>query len=478
MEPRGVGQDYGVGSTDRLCWTHRMYGIMPLEQYVGNYDSILENKPFQFGNMKGKILNKSRFFNDHSDYEVLLRTNVPGKYFKYFDTAGPVSGSSDIEVCRSHLGKSSVPSSSRLNLSPIKNHSDNGVKDSEVLLGKQPSSGSRNQSSYNRKENEYTLNLGDLNEVSHSPEPQPRDAYEYKSTARFRSENQNKSQPKTKNKIANKDKYENTNRNQPHEYGHGFDTSVSLDDVTELRRGNMDHIYDEAFKVLGNSSLVDDKGKQLNVLIRNLIENLQDLKRKNSSLASNNNDLNMIIKDLNSLIVSYKSKLNSYYTENKSLKAKLASASKLLHKQDSVIPKSSEPNSMNHRQDIDSMCDIEEIDKQITLLQKKKSDLMKRKKLVIPTDLSQLSDDIVNKLLAKLQSHNEDNHTESRNSQANINFDCPFCDVSKKEDLFSSLLSNSTNNQLSQEKMIDLLAERINLKLNKDNSSKAIPDIW
>lgn len=422
--------------------------MLPLEEYVANYDSILEDKPFQFGNMKGKVLDKSKFFNDHSDYEVLLRDQIPNKYSSYFYFP---NNDSEIELGRSSIkenvningtkNNNKKVNSNKLNLSPIKNHSDNinsSIKDSEVLFKKDYSSVPEYlQKDIKSSDTDFSLDLGDLD--------LPKNHKRYNSNLR---------------KPSNSNSYiKSSNILQK-----SFD--INIDDI--------DDFCEQTFKILNKNSLEDKDGKELNFMIQTLIENLKDLKSENSLLKSNSQEMKLIVNDLNKLINSYKSKLKSYYLENKTLKSKL----------NATLQQKLVTDSINTIENIDQSNDtdnLDDIDKQIKKLKEKREKIVqaKSKKPFTDINLSELSDNIVNRLLIQLQNHKNGNHSEaSKHALDNDHQDCPFCVKSKENDLFSTLFSNSSCKELGQNQIIELLAERIKMKLNTNTDNKNIPDIW
>lgn len=429
-----------------------MYGIMPLEEYVANYDSILENKPFKFGNMKGKVLNKSRFFNDHSDYEVLLRENIPEKYQPYFES--PVNSPTSLKKTNSdELDIEIGRSSNNLNLSPIKTNQENGVKDTEVLFKKSTKNHTNDVNLLKGKQNsnvsttDYSLDLGDLN---------------LKKKGRS-------------SKVAD------------------IDIDFTVD--------NIDHLEGQHFKKLSRHSLEDNEGKKLNSMIQTLVTNLKDVKSENVNLRKNVDDLNAIVKDLNALVGNYKDKLRNYHRENKLLKLKLKNTLKAQNEKSIVyekeyLPVIDKPDSA----DKDENIDIDEIDEKIRELMSRRESLQKQSQAHTP-NLEGLSDEIVNKLLSQLKEHskhdsrpelvekakNNENcprdhshdstHDELRDDQHGIHRDCPFCEDSAKKASIPTFLLNSKNSDLSQEEIIELLAERLRVKMNID-ASKSVPDIW
>ncbi|GMF06228.1 unnamed protein product [Ambrosiozyma monospora] len=72
-----------------------MFDSLPIEQYDANMQAYYKKRPFPFGNMKGKVLNKSKFLDDGLDVELIMRRNVPPKYAKYFEspTGNDIDGS-------------------------------------------------------------------------------------------------------------------------------------------------------------------------------------------------------------------------------------------------------------------------------------------------------------------------------------------------------------------------------------------------
>ncbi|GAV28731.1 hypothetical protein PMKS-002206 [Pichia membranifaciens] len=416
-----------------------MYGIMPLEEYVANYDSILENKPFKYGNMKGKRLNKSKFFNDYSDYEILLRNEVPPKYYKYFDDHSSDAMIDDIEIGRSN----------KLNLSPVKNHQENGVKDSELLSKKESKLESdsttlfRNlKKSMVNDENSFSLDLGNL------------DIPNSNNRKRNLSAKLLKTNPTGNRKL-------NT-----------FETS----EIDELE--DFDALYEMTFKLLNKNSVVDKEGKQLNLMIQSLLETLKTVKDENIQFKANSENMKLIIKDLNSLINSYKSKLRDYYEENKSLKTMIKNERKMTRN-----IKSSDTSRNNIEVESE---DLKSIDEQIYLLQVKRQRLMEGEKLNRESkeiNLGNLSEDIVRKLMKQLQEHN--GHMDDSKNATPTNFNenhdnCPFCKKQSKtsDNLLTKLLSSSQMTSLDQDEIIDLLASRIKFKLDTSNDGKKLPDIW
>lgn len=389
-----------------------MYGILPLEEYVANYDSILENKPFKFGNMKNRVLDKSKFFHDYSDYEILLRNEIPEKYSKYFCDAKNLEfdDEADIEIGRSN----------KLNLSPVKNILENGIKDSEVLFKKDKKFKIVNGKD-NEDDAEFSLDLGNLLSRNKQAQPKPQS----KKESKYSSENNTKE-------------------------------IIDID--------NIDNFYEKTFKILSKNSLVDNDGKQLNYMIKSLIENLKDLKIDNNLLKTNSNDMKTIINDLNKLIDSYKSKLRLYYNENKNLK--------------NIVKNQKFYDDDNNNDNIDSSDqideDIDSLDKKINLLQLKRQRLIEKRKhnnsYQKNLNIDELSDNIVDKLMKQLQDHNQHNN--------NSHSDCPFCENTKQSDIILTSLLTSNLKISNQENIIELLAERIKCKLDKNNDNKSIPDIW
>lgn len=408
---------------------------MPLEEYVANYDAILESKPFKYGNMKGKVLNKSQFFNDHSDYEVLLRKDIPHKYDKYFskefvdqkeqksrfqkrnDGFNPDNKGDDIEI--------EYARSNNINLSPIKSPMERGIKDSEVLLKKSHKNSISDTLDYLRSGNnteklmstDYSLDLGNL---------------------------ASKQKPIQKNEKPSMYEKQSIRPNPNLEFSDSqFDDS--------------DETYEQTFKKLNKSSLINDDGKEVNSMIMKLMENLKDLKTENMKLQKDTNDMKFIIKDLNDLASAYKIKLKSYYLENKSLKSKLQHTI-LEQPQHKATP---------------SVNNLDSIDEQIKLLLKKKELLIQTSKQNV--DLSSLSDDIVKKLMNQLKIHNSENHKEDECLGAHHN--CPFCQTKPaEENLIQSLFSKDSFK--SQESIIDLLAERLKSKMVQLDHGKDVPEIW
>lgn len=416
-----------------------MYGIMPLEQYVANYDSILENKPFKYGNMKGKKLDKSKFFNDYTDYEILLRNDVPQKYFKYFDDPSD-NRIDDVEIGRSN----------KLNLSPVKGHQENGIKDSELLSKKESNSENdptilfKNlKKSLANDENNFSLDLGELN-LSNSSNRKKSLPAESRST-----------NPQYNFKLNNSHKFD-------------FDKFEDFDALCE-----------KTFKLLNKNSLVDKEGKELNMMIQSLLETLKTVNEENTRLKSNSNNLKLIIKDLNSLINSYRSKLRDYYEENRSLKAMINNEKKYNRNSKSSGSYRNYPEVEDGEETED---DLKSIEKQIYLLQVKRQRLInKENDKDNATNLSSLSEDIVRRLMKQLQDHN--NHMNKNLKCVAVDEtheNCPFCKKESKQsnDLLSSLLSNSKTSSLNQEEIIDLIASRIKNKLDSSNVDKNIPDIW
>lgn len=409
-----------------------MYGIMPLEEYVANYDAILENKPFKFGNMKGKKLNKAKFFNDHSDYEVLLRKEIPDKYTKYFvDSDNQPSNEKnchnfndvydDIEI--------EYPRSNNVNLSPIKSHTEKGIKDSEVLFHKKKLSDdfdflktlkTDKDDTENLMKTEYTLNLGNLGKRDDQVNcTKPRKMQDYQKISSM-----------AEQKL----------------------------DVSDLPIADLDELFEKTFKKLNKNSLDDKDGKELNLAVMKMVENLKDYRSENLKLKNDINDMDLIIKDLNKLASIYKSKLKSYYFENRNLKQQLQKTRQL---RDESIP------SQNNIESVES------IDNKIEALQMKKKLLTSD--VNTKMNVSSLSDKIVEKLMAQLKQHNNENHLSAE--QLNQHQDCPFCEVKTSKDvLFSDLFSS--NSAKSQEQIIDLLAEKLKSKLNTGAQTANLPEIW
>lgn len=411
---------------------------MPLEEYVANYDSILENKPFKYGNMKGKKLDKSKFFNDYSDYEILLRNEVPPKYYKYFDDHLSDSMIDDIEIGRSN----------KLNLSPVKKHQENGVKDSELLSKKESKLESdsttlfRNlKKSLVNDENSFSLDLGNLDIPN--------------------SNNRKRNLPA---KLLKTNPTGNRKLNT-------FETP-EIDEVEDF-----DALYEKTFKLLNKNSVVDNEGKQLNLMIQSLLETLKTVKDENIQFKANSENMKLIIKDLNSLINSYKSKLRDYYEENKSLKTMIKNERKMTR---NIKSSDTTRNNIDVEND-----DLKSIDEQIYLLQVKRQRLMEREKLNRESkeiNLGNLSEDIVRKLMKQLQEHNghmDDNKNATPTSNENHD-SCPFCKKNSKtsDNMLTKLLSNSQMTSLDQDEIIDLLASRIKFKLDTSNDGKKLPEIW
>lgn len=61
-----------------------LYDALATQEYFANYEALLAGEPLPHGNLRGKRLDKNAFFKDNSDYEVLLRKDVPSKYWGYF----------------------------------------------------------------------------------------------------------------------------------------------------------------------------------------------------------------------------------------------------------------------------------------------------------------------------------------------------------------------------------------------------------
>ncbi|KAG0687923.1 component of the polarisome [Pichia californica] len=427
---------------------------MPLEEYVANYDSILENKPFKYGNMKGKVLDKSKFFNDYSDYEILLRNEIPNKYFKYFNL------NDDIEIGRSN---------NKLNLSPIKNHQDNGVKESQVITKKETNLDSIDVSSSDnikKKESifyddddkankQFKLDLGDLN-------INKKENYKQKKTS-------------TLSPIKN---------------------SLNIDDL-DIDGLDIDDLYEKTFKLLNKNSLVDNEGKQLNKMIQLLLENMKSLKLENEKLSINSNNLKLIIKDLNGLVNNYKIKLREYYQENKELKLKLNSeSSKRSNKQRRNLVFENNDNDDNNKEeeeergkDFDNIenDDLDSIDQKIRFLQIKKKKLIERKNVnnVVPQpSIEEISNDIIQKVMQQLQSSKGDDKKESNpqlhhtHTTTNDHDNCPFCNPISKDNsniLFSKVLNPESNINLDD--FIDILADRFKYKMNSVGDDSG-PEIW
>lgn len=420
-----------------LYYCFKMYGIMPLEEYVANYDAILENKPFKFGNMKGKKLNKAKFFNDHSDYEVLLRKEIPEKYAKYFineNRKPSAQKDSDIMGVNNYHDDFEIeyPRSNNMNLSPIKSHTEKGVKDSEVLLGKSGKQIFSDNLNFFKNDNEddteklmkseYTLNLGDLN---------------------------NHNDPFNEDMIQKKvPKYQKVE----------FNSELDKDlDISSLQIDDLDDLFEKTFKKLNKNSLNNKDGKELNSVIMKLVENLKDYKSENSKLKNDVNDMNLIIKDLNKLASVYKTKLKAYYLENRSLKSQL---------QNTHQP---EFESSNSSAKIES---VESIDSEIEALQMRKKLLTQKSNPQI--NISSLSDEIVKKLMNQLIQHNNGNHKSDE--KHNQHQDCPFCETKPSKDSFIRDLFSDKSFK-SQEQIIDLLAERLKSKLSQDGQTN-LPEIW
>ncbi|GMM27311.1 hypothetical protein DAMA08_000270 [Martiniozyma asiatica (nom. inval.)] len=109
---------------------------LPLDSYISNYEAILCDKPLIYGNMKGLTLNKDKFFRDHSDYEVLMRKEIPSKYKKYFSKVADnvdeeeneySEGNSDNESFEIEFGRG-------LQLSPKKNWHQDAQKEGMLNL--------------------------------------------------------------------------------------------------------------------------------------------------------------------------------------------------------------------------------------------------------------------------------------------------------------------------------------------------------
>ncbi|TID18187.1 hypothetical protein CANINC_003928 [Pichia inconspicua] len=409
-----------------------MYGIMPLEEYVANYDAILENKPFKFGNMKGKKLNKAKFFNDHSDYEVLLRKEIPDKYTKYFlDADNQPSNKKDCHNFNDVYDDIEIeyPRSNNVNLSPIKSHTEKGIKDSEVLFHKRKLSDdfdflktlkTDNDDTENLMKTEYTLNLGNLGKRDDQVNcTKPRKMQDYQKISSM-----------AEQKL----------------------------DVSDLPIADLDELFEKTFKKLNKNSLDDKDGKELNLAVMKMVENLKDYRSENLKLKNDINDMDLIIKDLNKLASIYKSKLKSYYFENRNLKQQLQKTRQL---RDDSIP------SQNNIESVES------IDNKIEALQMKKKLLTSD--VNTKMNVSSLSDKIVEKLMAQLKQHNNENHFSAE--KLNQHQDCPFCEVKTSKDvLFSDLFSN--NSAKSQEQIIDLLAEKLKSKLNTGAQTANLPEIW
>lgn len=79
-----------------------LFDALGTPQYFQNYKALLSGEPLPNGNLRGRTLDKNAFFRDYSDYEVLLRNDIPEKYWGYFNE----DDYSDIEIGRGGINVS------------------------------------------------------------------------------------------------------------------------------------------------------------------------------------------------------------------------------------------------------------------------------------------------------------------------------------------------------------------------------------
>lgn len=412
---------------------------MPLEEYVANYDSILEDKPFKFGNMKGKTLNKSKFFNDYSDYEILLRNEVPEKYNKYFDDLSNNDNDNEIEI---EIGRSNK---NPLNLSPIKNNLDNGFKDSQVLSKKE-----------SKLEN-FSNNLENL----------------YNDNDNIKNNNGNKSKINFKLDLGDLNLNKNENKNKTN--NSNINSNIEINDLD-----NLDDLYEKTFKLLNKNSIIDNEGKQLNKMIQTLLDNMKSIKSENKKLNNNANDLKLIIKDLNSLITNYKLKLKSYYKENKHLK-NVIEQQQYGERRNIKINNNDNIKNVKNNESFDEIDnDVDSIDRQIQLLQIKKRKLLERTNRQTQNSLPSIDDlskDIMEKIMKQLNDHNNKNQKSIHDNDVDHE-NCPFCTSNSKDSniLLSKVLNS--NSDINLDEFIELLADRFKFKMDINNNTNPLPDVW
>lgn len=108
-----------------------MYDALSTPDYFDNYHSLLEDRPLVCGNLKGQRLNKSAFFKDHSDYEVLLRNKIPERYWRYFEAASEDEQEADVDI---ELGRSNAANTSPQRRSIWSNDGIKETKTDEINL--------------------------------------------------------------------------------------------------------------------------------------------------------------------------------------------------------------------------------------------------------------------------------------------------------------------------------------------------------
>ena len=435
-----------------------MYGILPLDEYVANYDALLESKPFKYGNMRGRVLNKSKFFNEHSDYEVLLRNDIPEKYTKYFECPTSILVD-DVEVGRSAV-KSHGIRSTNINLSPRKHQPEVGYKTSEVLHRHSGASPDEDLKSFNWNDENYALF----------------DNYSKKSTDKSHSldlgDLKLSSTSKANAKPATKDAKPQFKNKGPEPLLRTRQTVIDVDDI--------DHLCDQTFQRLNKTSLIDEEGEKLNVMIKTLTGKLKEAHAENSILRSNIDNSKIIIEDLNGLVVNYKQKLKAYYSENKMLKRKI-------HEQeqsnDLSTYKYAGHDSYNESSNVKTSntnrmpSTLDSLDEQIKMLHIRRRELADAEKRSTTNssqlNAEELSENIVKHLFEQLKAHNH--HSESIKHETEDAHECPFCDQQKAQNIFDDLKLSSAGN-LSQSQMIEIIADRIQEKLS--GKEKAKPDVW
>ena len=440
-----------------------MFDKLNTNEYLDNYQSMMSELPFKHGSRKGYVLNYKNLINDNHDYDEVLRENVPSKFNKYFSK--PLSSSSSSSLFDNTLNSEiEIGRSSKINLSPTKNHKENGIKESFI----DDKFISNINLSFNDKSSNDDLNL-DFN-IDNDDLNDTMDLLNSKSYV-------NNNLSKLENRY-----YMNLDSNEKKETKYKNKENLkTIDEIDEI-----DKLCDNTYRKLNNKSLIDGEGKELNILIQGIINKLKDINNQNESLNSQNKSLNnnlneskLIIKDLKHLIDSYKLKLKKY----------------------SLALQRQNIKNSNNFESIDNFNDVNSIDKQIQLLLAKKKSLQERKSIPNTNtssnniDISKLSDDIVQKLISQLSNHefnhsiNKDNtkenkdhdHDHDHNQDQDQHLDCPFCNEDTSNDLFSSFNLKLDNN-LNQDDFINKLAETLQHKLKsnekKIDENKKLPVIW
>lgn len=102
-----------------------LFDALGTPQYFQNYEALLAGDPLPHGNLRGRKLDKNAFFKDHSDYEVLLRNDIPEKYWEYFDGNRDDDDDGDSEI---EIGRGGV------NISPQRRSiwSNDGIKETKT----------------------------------------------------------------------------------------------------------------------------------------------------------------------------------------------------------------------------------------------------------------------------------------------------------------------------------------------------------